>query len=1117
MGSGKLDKSAYKYIPVYPVAPMDMKYHYYDEKGILKIRPGLFKLAQTVDDLREYLADCEGKFLGVDTETTGLTYGKDHIVGFSVSKDRYSGIYVPIRHKHVRRDKIKEDKRDENGNILYTKTGKPRTVTRTVETYFDSEKNLPIKESLDVLYEAMLKAKCNIMHNSEFDLTMIRQEGYDVMKCKTFDTTILTYLFDAENKVWNKLKEASKIVLGRHPMKFYEALGTEKNFATVDLDIATDYAGSDPANTLGLFEELYPKVKDLLKKCPSKTSLDGAPYDPMMRDNELIRAFTDYYSHVNLVVDRKEAENYKAFIEEQLAIVEEKIYKYFQKGKFNLSPSSKEFKTTMEEFHIITGLLTEAKQVSYGKKGIAEMEKQLRGFKEILKGFKYIAYDGEKLNKRASANELRLSKFILTYGKDYFHIKDTINNTYIKSKEKIALDKINFFEELKLLYKRENAKVGILKSIQARSSLCKALNSYVTKLTEVDNCHMRYRLQGTASGRLSSGNGSKNDTKKNHYFIDLNAQNLTKPHSAYYKAIKTNSPNSILGWDFELVTEEYYHQHKDDEIIVEGSDPKNNIRNCLVAPAGRYIASLDYSAQEYRVLAILSKDHKMIDNFLRGLDPHTATAYAIWGEEHYDRQKRKKAKGVNFLMNYCGGARTLADNIDIPLQEAEDIITMYEKAYFECVNWKKNEINKAIKKQDGVAYTIFGRPRQFKSRMSSGAQLKDRKYQVEKYPNVDREILERAGDGMIKAVERRVVSHLIQGCLQGHTRVLTNHGYIPIQKLYEIQENNLLSNYQVYTGTHWADFCVLDRGMAKKARLKLKGGMTLDCDERHELFCHTNSTAVNPEARLKKVTDLNNRKQSVCTMKPTKIEFEYPKSPAVTRNDQEKIWYYIGSFLGSGNWEGNIEQLNYATDELGLTINDKKVPEILFMSSLKYRKSFIKGFTNKQTGLQNTELLNDVAKICSISGEEVSVNKKGQDNRYGARKFDSLAISDELVQTYTLSVFDDEHRFVSDGIISKNCCGDICRWDLIQLYRRYFKNRDPHIDFYSTVHDEINFAIDKDKVIEYVREIDDIMTFTELHPQLPIITSIDLGYTLGVLFPFEWKDETRTELVPLRA
>lgn len=860
MAFAELDKSVYKYIPVYPQAPMDMKYHYYDENGVLKINKDLFTLAKSVDDLKEYLAGCEGKEIAVDTETTGLTYGKDVIVGFSVSKDAYSGIYVPIRHKIVRKDKVQQHKRDEEGNILYTKAGKPRTQTITTETFFDNPLNLPAKECFDVLYEYMVKASLVLMHNSEFDLTMIRQEGYDVMKAKTLDTMILTYLYDSENKTWNKLKEASKIILGRYPMKFYEALGTEKNFQTVDLEIAYPYAASDTANTYGIFKNLFKKVRNLLAQSPTVMKFDGKPYDPLWRDNELIRAFTDYYSHVNLLVDKKEANDYKNMIEQQLAEVEEKIYSFFKKGRFNLSTSSKEFKETMEQFNIVTGALTDSGAVSYGKEGIAEMDKQLRAFREILKGFKYISYDGKRIDKRASQNDLRLARYIVTYGGNQFKLNDTANTLQIKTVEGIPLTKLELFEELKLLYKSEVSKLNILKSIQARSSLMKALNSYVTKLTETDVCHMRYRLTGTASGRLSSGNGSKNDTSKNHYFIDLNAQNLTKPHSAYYKATKTNAPDSILGWSFELVSEEYMHEHKDTEIIVEGSDPKGNIRNCLVAPKGRYIASLDYSAQEYRVLAILSKDHKMIDNFLRGIDPHTATAYGIWGEENYDRQKRKKAKAVNFLMNYCGGAFTLAKNLDCPVEEAEDIIAGYERTYFECINWKKNEITKTLRDQDGVAYSCFGRPRQFKSRMSSSAQLQDPTYQKQsKFSNVPRSVLIKASEGMEKAVHRRIISHLIQ-----------------------------------------------------------------------------------------------------------------------------------------------------------------------------------------------------------------------------------------------------------------SCCGDICRWDLVQLYRKYFKNRDPHIDFYSTVHDEINFAIDKDVVVDYVREIDDIMTMNELHPDLPIITSIDLGYTLGVLFPFEWEDETRTTLVPSR-
>lgn len=858
------EKMLFKYQPVYPQAPMDMTYHYYDG-DVLKIREEISTLIKSIDELKEYAKKCEGKIIGVDTETTGLTYQKDFIVGFSLCCEPGHAIYVPIRHQIRRADKVKETLTDENGNVLLTKTGKVRSKTVNKYTDFENPANLDPKQALDILYDIMLKAKLNIMHNSEFDLNMIKQEGYDVMKCPTFDTLILTYLYDAENKNWNKLKEASKIVLGRYPMKFYEALGDEENFRYVDLAVGYPYAASDALNVRDLYIKLKDDVRRLLNNAPNVISMDGIhKYDVMSRDNELIRAFTDYYNHAELIVDKEEAKKYKANIEKQLAEVETTIYEYFGRGPFNLNSGSKEFKSAMADFEIDTGLKTETGAISYSKKGIEEMGRQIRAFKDILMNMKDIHYDSinGKLDKRASINDFRLANIIMSYGKRQFKIRETTNLLYLQTIEGIKMDKQMFFEELKILYKHENSKLRILQMIQTRSSLMKALNSYITKLTEVDTCRMRYRLQGTSSGRLSSGNGSKNDKSKNHYYIDLNAQNFTKPHSAMYNAVRSNAEGNILGWAFELVTEDFVHEHKEDPeyCFVEGSDPKNNIRACIDAPEGRLIASLDYSAQEYKVLAILSQDTKMLTNFKKGLDPHTSTAHAIWGEENYDRQKRKKAKITNFLMNYGGGASTLSQSLDIPLEEAQDIIRGYEEGFFECTAWKRNCENDVISRQKGVCYSIFGRPRQFITLLSTASRLQDPKELTNLSQDYDVNELRKKGAGIEAGVKRRIISHLIQGC-----------------------------------------------------------------------------------------------------------------------------------------------------------------------------------------------------------------------------------------------------------------CGDICRWDLIQLYRKYFRNRDPHIDFMSTVHDEINFSIDIPYVVDYVRDIDDIMTITQLSSELPITTSVDLGYKLGVLFPFEWGDKERTVLVPKRA
>ena len=860
--NNKSEKSMFKYVPVYPQAPMDKKYHYYDG-DVLKVNEDLCELVTDPKRLKEIFDSWEGKKIAIDTETTGLTFFQDFIVGFSVAADKDYGIYVPLRHQIRRTDKVKEVLTDpETGEPLLTKRGAKRTHTVEKHTDFDNPVNMDVKVALDMLWDLMSKAKINVFFNLEFDLTMLKNEGYDVIKAgfPVFDTSIMTYLYDAENRNWNNLKACSAIVLGRKPTKFEEALGGAANFRYVDLSKGYPYAACDAMNTIGIYETLGPEVRKLLGNAtPTPIIIDGAtkPYSVYHRDNELICAFTDYYHHVTLPINMETAKAYKKKAQEDLAKAEAEIYSYFDMGNFNLSTSSKDFKNAMVKAGIDTGLKTETGNVSYGKKGIENMTRKLRAFKDILRGFKYIDYDGDKINKRKSPNELKLVEFITSFGRDMFKFKDTVNFLqHIRTKEDIKMTKMEFFEELKLLYKRENQKLHILKVIQNRSSLAKAINSYIEKLATNESCHMHYNLKGTASGRLSSGNGSKNEKKKNHYFIDLNAQNLTKPTPAFYKARRSDEPGNIIGWMFDLVTEEYMHEHPD-ELIVEGFSPENNIRNCLVAPEGRYIASLDYSAQEYRAIAILSKDHKMIDNFKQGLDPHTATAYAVWGKEHYDKKKRKKAKSCNFLMNYNGGPKTLAENLDIPFEEAVDIIDGYNKAFFECVNWKKRTQKKVIEKQDGVVYSVFGRPRQFKSVLSTSFRLKAGTKEFASIPASERAY---KGDAIYKAVERKIISHAIQGC-----------------------------------------------------------------------------------------------------------------------------------------------------------------------------------------------------------------------------------------------------------------CGDICRWDLIRLYRRFFKNRDPHIDFYSTVHDEINFSIDKDKIIEYVREIDDIMTIHNLSKDLPIVTSIDLGNTLGMLFPFEWEDETRTNLVPIKA
>lgn len=848
----------FKYESIIPGAPTDMKFHYWEEKEdgtrVLKIHTENFKLITDIGELKSYVEKCKDKLIAFDTETTGLTYGEDKIVGFSFSLDRWSGVYVPIRHKIRHEVNEKVDKLDENGNQVLTKAGRVSRTTKVTVSYTDYEHNVNPKEALDVLYEILTGAERVIMHNSEFDLNMLKFEGYNVNKIRSFDNLILPYLYDPEATGMAGLKKLEQRVLGRTVPEFKEVLGKKcENFAEVNPEDGYVYAICDTCGLIGVYETMLPLVKNLLKQHKTPLTIDGKVYDVLAKDNQMVKMFVDYYGHCKILIDKQKAIKYKENLEAEQKKVIAEIYEYFDKGAFNLSPSSKEFKEVMSSKKVFTGVSTEKGMPSWGKKALGEMKRNLSKFKDCLLHYKEIAFAKGKLSKTGMGYTLAV--LLETYGNEYFNIVVSKNAVTVKGKKGEEMDSLLFWLTAKELYKSEMKKAHILDLIQKNNSLNKSLNSYIDKLTQVDECYMHYRLKGTKSGRLSSGNGSKSEKRKNHYYIDLNAQNLTKPASGYYRAERCSDddPDNILGWKFTSLSDDYALSHLEDEYIVEGQDPNITIRGCLKAPKGRYVVSLDYDAQEYKLMAICSRDRKMLQNFYNGIDPHTASAYAIWGEENYNKAKRKKAKIFNFLNNYSGGAHTLSQQLDIPIDEAEEMINKYNETFFEMYNWKLKEIDKMYQ-NGGVVFNAFGRPRQFRGWIDV----------IDKNRNnyedlIQKQYADRASERVKSAVERRVSSHIIQGT-----------------------------------------------------------------------------------------------------------------------------------------------------------------------------------------------------------------------------------------------------------------AGDILRLVLYRLYKRYFKNRDPHIDFLSTVHDEINYTIDKEVAVDYIRELEQLMTFDVLDKTLPITTSTDVGFTYGNMFPFVWEDETKQVLIPKR-
>jgi len=103
------------------------------------------------------------------------------------------------------------------------------------------------------------------------------------------------------------------------------------------------------------------------------------------------------------------------------------------------------------------------------------------------------------------------------------------------------------------------------------------------------------------------------------------------------------------------------------------------IRRCFVPREGYNFAMIDYDQMEYRVMADIAQETKLINAILHdGLDVHTATSELVG-------VNREMAKAVNFLCIYGGGAAVLAMKLFKPkYSEIQLKAAYYTHIGYEC-------------------------------------------------------------------------------------------------------------------------------------------------------------------------------------------------------------------------------------------------------------------------------------------------------------------------------------------------------------------------------------------------------------------------------------------------
>ncbi|MBO9677637.1 MAG: DNA polymerase I [Acidovorax sp.] len=133
------------------------------------------------------------------------------------------------------------------------------------------------------------------------------------------------------------------------------------------------------------------------------------------------------------------------------------------------------------------------------------------------------------------------------------------------------------------------------------------------------------------------------------------------------------------------------------------------VREAFVAPAGRVIASADYSQIELRIMAHISGDEALLGAFREGQDVHRATAAEVFGVgvDQVTSEQRRYAKVINFGLIYGMSSFGLAKNLGIETKAAAAYIDRYFQRYPGVKQYMDE--TKASAKARGYVETVFGR------------------------------------------------------------------------------------------------------------------------------------------------------------------------------------------------------------------------------------------------------------------------------------------------------------------------------------------------------------------------------------------------------------------------
>lgn len=138
---------------------------------------------------------------------------------------------------------------------------------------------------------------------------------------------------------------------------------------------------------------------------------------------------------------------------------------------------------------------------------------------------------------------------------------------------------------------------------------------------------------------------------------------------------------------------------------------ESTIRRLFVPSDGNVFVQGDYAQAELRVMATLAQDEYLRGVFNEGRDIHSEVAERFFGSG-FTKEQRVRAKAVVFGLAYGREAYSLAQEFDIPVNEAQRYLDSFFEVIPDLVEWRRGVQDLVANSHEDLV-SPFGRHRRF--------------------------------------------------------------------------------------------------------------------------------------------------------------------------------------------------------------------------------------------------------------------------------------------------------------------------------------------------------------------------------------------------------------------